>query len=147
MTNEAPTESIEESFAPVTRTHTKETAIDPAVAKFISKSLAQRTLRKAFLEARFQTVGGDATAETWQVWCKGTNGRLVPIVEVTGPRLTLPMGCLREAFKRIGRDVQVVAPKVKERYERGMYGRQKVSALVFTPAFKTEPVAPETTSL
>ncbi len=122
-----------------TRTPIKASELDASLAKFVSKSLAQRTLRKAFLEARFQTVGGDAYGETWQVWCKGTNGRLTALVEVTAPREVLPLACLSEAFKRIGREVKVVPPK--ERYGRGLYGQQKVSAMVFTPPLPVDPIS------
>ncbi len=83
--------------------------IDEAQAVRISKSRAQRCLRRAFLEARFQTVaspeGADPAHETWQVWCKGGGGRMTALVEVTGPRAVLPFAAMRECFKRIGRDI------------------------------------------
>ncbi len=89
-------------------------------ARHVSKSRAQRCLRTAFVEARFQTIPPpplfkeevasgevDPTTETWQVWCKGSNGRMVALVEVTAARNVLPLACLIQTFKRIGQVITV----------------------------------------
>jgi hypothetical protein len=90
--------------------------VDPDVAKLVSKSRAQKFLRQVFNEARFQTVqtaGGPVVSihgiETWQLWCKGSYGRMVAIVEVTAPRHLLPYSVAREALKRLNQGLRVDA--------------------------------------
>lgn len=76
-------------------------------------------MRRAFLEARFQTVqnpeGSSADVETWQVWCKGSYGRMVGIVEVTATKLALPLACMRAAYNRLGLIVEVSRPTAKDK--------------------------------
>lgn len=103
--------------------------INEANASRISKSRAQRCLRRAFLEARFQTVSNpedaDPAHETWQVWCKGAAGRMTALVEVTGPRSVLPFAAMRECFKRIGRDI--------------IFNGQNIEAIPMKPREKATP--------
>lgn len=90
--------------------------VDPAIARRVSKSRAQKVLRTAFNEARFQSIdpppGTPEGHQTWQLWCKGSYGRLVAIVEVTASPEVLPYSIMREAFKRIGREVIVTAASI-----------------------------------
>lgn len=88
-----------------------------ATARLVTKSRAQKFLREVFNEARFQTVdnpaGTPAGHQTWQLWCKGSYGRLVALVEVTAPPDVLPYAVAREACARIGCDLQVNASTMK----------------------------------
>lgn len=87
--------------------------VELAVARRVTKSRAQKFLRRIFNEARFQdtTTFEERAAgiATWQLWCKGSYGRMVALVEVTAPPEVLPYAVAREACNRIGCDLQVNA--------------------------------------
>lgn len=81
-------------------------------------------MRKAFIGARIQRVDTPAGTkipenndpslgpiETWQVWATSSRGKQ-GVIEVTAPRLMLPFGVVREAFRcRLQMDVKVTPLK------------------------------------